>query len=403
MIFGLFIIVILLFQGAISKYTGFSYVDEIVSLIFFLYFLYRIIIKKEKIERYEIRALFAVFSFFFIGVVSTIIYNYQGSISYGLESGLFSCKAFITYFGVKLYFDHTKINIKYLGKFLHLIETLLMISAVLVTINHFVPIFGMFGYKLGIPVTAYIFNHPTEVVSYAIFSLLISLFLREYLGYKRRVWRNYIPTLIVIFSALNYKSLGFITLFLALDFVMPFMNKFKMKYLIIGAPPMLLVVFDQLQYYFSDITSSRGALYYYGFKTAKDHFPFGSGFGTYGTEFSRQQYSPLYYKYHMNYLYGLSPNNPMYVADTMWPPIVAETGFFGLALIIFFFINLFLHIKNLKQTKRITMILCMVLVYGLIESVADSFFMNARGVTLFFLFAFFVSLIKKRQIAENNN
>lgn len=64
-IFGLFIIVILLFQGAISKYTGFSYVDEIVSLIFFLYFLYRIIIKKEKIERYEIRALFAVFSFFF--------------------------------------------------------------------------------------------------------------------------------------------------------------------------------------------------------------------------------------------------------------------------------------------------------------------------------------------------
>ena len=64
-----------------------------------------------------------------------------------------------------------------------------------------------------------------------------------------------------------------------------------------------------------------------------DYVPFGSGLGSFGTAAAAKEYSPLYYKYHLNHIWGLSPSNPMFLADAFYPSL-AEFGLVG----IFFFL-----------------------------------------------------------------
>ena len=61
----------------------------------------------------------------------------------------------------------------------------------------------------------------------------------------------------------------------------------------------------------------------------KDYIPFGSGLGTFATNAAAQYYSPLYYKYGLNDIWGLYPDNPMFLADAFFPTL-AEFGMVGL-------------------------------------------------------------------------
>jgi hypothetical protein len=78
---------------------------------------------------------------------------------------------------------------------------------------------------------------------------------------------------------------------------------------------------------------ARNALYYYAFSTANDYFPFGAGLGMYGSVPAAYMYSPLYYAYGFEHVYGLQPyaigsgNN--YLMDTFWPQVIGEIGYVG--------------------------------------------------------------------------
>ena len=63
-----------------------------------------------------------------------------------------------------------------------------------------------------------------------------------------------------------------------------------------------------------------------------DYFPFGSGMGSFGCAAAADFYSPLYYKYKMDDIWGLTPENPMFLADAFYP-VLAQIGVVG----IFFF------------------------------------------------------------------
>ena len=57
----------------------------------------------------------------------------------------------------------------------------------------------------------------------------------------------------------------------------------------------------------------------------KDYIPFGSGLGSFGTAAAAKEYSPLYYKYQLDNVWGLNPENPMFLADAFYPTL-AEFG-----------------------------------------------------------------------------
>jgi len=62
---------------------------------------------------------------------------------------------------------------------------------------------------------------------------------------------------------------------------------------------------------------------------AGDHFPLGSGFGTFGGYASRLYYSTVYADYGLSDVYGLSETTGSFISDTHWPYVLGETGLVG--------------------------------------------------------------------------
>ena len=109
-----------------------------------------------------------------------------------------------------------------------------------------------------------------------------------------------------------------------------------------------------------------------------DYFPFGSGMGSFGSAAAADFYSPLYYKYKMSNIWGLSPDNPMFLCDSFYPAL-AQIGVVG----IFFFVVFWK--RRLKEMNRIVDMryykVAWITFFCLaIEQTADSSFLSGKGM-----------------------
>lgn len=91
------------------------------------------------------------------------------------------------------------------------------------------------------------------------------------------------------------------------------------------------VIERQVTTYASSESSARSRLYLAGEEIAAAHFPLGVGFGRFASYPSRTNYSPVYYQYRLNDVYGLGPEYPEFIDDTSWPSVLGETGYGGFA------------------------------------------------------------------------
>jgi hypothetical protein len=76
-------------------------------------------------------------------------------------------------------------------------------------------------------------------------------------------------------------------------------------------------------------SQARTVLYAGALLLAQMHFPLGAGIGSYGSYGSVTNYSPLYYEFGMNSVFGMSPDYPNFIQDAFWPQIIGETGLLG--------------------------------------------------------------------------
>lgn len=68
---------------------------------------------------------------------------------------------------------------------------------------------------------------------------------------------------------------------------------------------------------------------------ANDHFPIGSGAGTFASSTSyKMGYSEVYSKYNLKYIWGASEENPTFLTDVFWPKILGQSGYVGLVFFI---------------------------------------------------------------------
>jgi hypothetical protein len=161
-----------------------------------------------------------------------------------------------------------------------------------------------------------------------------------------------------------------------------------------------------LYFSFSNLATgwSRGVLLYKSFVIANDFFPFGTGFGTYAGFFSGEYYSWVYNMYGIDKVFGISADNPMFIADQFWPMILGQFGWFGLlayGLIMFFLIMLFMKLFKQSRLTHTTnqMVLPFLAIFMLlVDSTSDAIFSQDRAVTLFILIALTINL----QTNKNN-
>lgn len=117
----------------------------------------------------------------------------------------------------------------------------------------------------------------------------------------------------------------------------------------------------------------------------KDYVPFGSGLASFATATCGKYYSPLYYKYGLDTIWGLTPHNPMFIADAFYPTL-AQYGLVGVFLFFIFWKRRFKEIYAISELKYYKVgFLCMFAL--LLESVADTSYLSGKGMGYFMLMA----------------
>ena len=131
---------------------------------------------------------------------------------------------------------------------------------------------------------------------------------------------------------------------------------------------------------------ARPATYETGIKIMfKDYIPFGSGLGSFGTTAAAKEYSPLYYDYQLNTIWGLTPENPMFLADAFYPTL-AEFGLVGLFFFLWFWKRRLWEANKIHNLIYYRMALMCILALAL-ESTADSSYLSGKGMGYFMILA----------------
>ena len=125
----------------------------------------------------------------------------------------------------------------------------------------------------------------------------------------------------------------------------------------------------------------------------KDYIPFGSGLGSFGTAAAAKEYSPLYYKYNLNEIWGLNPENPMFLADAFYPTM-AEYGIVGLFFFLWFWKRRLWEANKIPNLIYYRMALMCILALAL-ESTADSSYLSGKGMGYFMILALCLNSARK--------
>lgn len=129
-----------------------------------------------------------------------------------------------------------------------------------------------------------------------------------------------------------------------------------------------------------------------------DYVPFGSGLGSFGTAAAAKEYSPLYFKYHLNEIWGLDPTNPMFLADTFYPTL-AEFGIVGLFFFLWFWKRRLWEANKIPNLIYYRMALMCILALAL-ESTADSSYLSGKGMGYFMILALCLNSTRKVNVPK---
>lgn len=111
-------------------------------------------------------------------------------------------------------------------------------------------------------------------------------------------------------------------------------HAFHWYYLVPLIPIGLYVGRGEIMNYLLNQNAPRSLLLRYAFITANRYFPFGAGFGTYGTKVAADNYSSLYRDYGFDSRWGMTPFDTRFLLDSYHPQIIGQFGYLGLLLLV---------------------------------------------------------------------
>lgn len=378
---------ILVFQSVIQEYIKFfQYFDEILALISIIYFAFYIIKNRGKItvkkSNLYIFALLIIITS--IGIYANVKYKYQ-DYQYVFADLLVFWKFFLVYLGFEI-LARNKIE-KYKKIIAKNIKILSILFMILTILNYIFTIFPSMGYRYGIRANQLFFGHPMSLSWVCVF-LLVTLIYCEKPNKRNCIYIIFLN--LIIASTLRSKSIAFVIVSLIIFLYNQCSNKKidTLKIFVVGVI-CLAVGYKQIYYYFMEEDTARSALLTTSIEIANDHFPTGAGFGTFGSYFSGQNYSPLYEMYEIDEVWGLRESNPNFISDSFWPMILGQFGYIG--TILYVLCSIIIYIKIQKQytieNKNIYIAKLLALMYLLISSTAESAFVSPFAIPLAIILA----------------
>ena len=380
---------ILIFQNALENYfKAFGILDEAISLILLLYGIYMIIFnsKKVKIDKHNVQIIICSIVIGAIGLTGNMIYKYQETIPL-IKDGIALFKGIITYICVPMFFMDLKVSdyLEIINKHLKIIS----VSVLILVLGNFIfDIFPYYEIRFGIKSQQIFFSHPTYLASFS--ALLVGLLSVNLKKHKENKIYIFI-SLVILTTTLRFKAIAFIPIYMYMFYIVIIKErKLQIKDIVILCILGGIFAITQIREYVQNPDWARSALSITSLKIGKDHFPIGTGFGTYASWVSGESYSKIYDIYGLNKVWGLSSDFYWFVADTFWPMIIGQFGFIGLAIYTFIIYKIYRNIKN-NDNLYYYFGQILLLLYLLVLSVAEASFSGPIVV----MYMVFIGLLGK--------
>ncbi len=284
--------------------------------------------------------------------------------------------------------------------FIH-ISLLSAIIAVAGILDELLKIWPRQIYRFGIGSIQLWYGHPSNLGARSVFLTAMLCILYPYLlkedGHHSRLSRmNQTLTLLMLLitaATLRFRLMAFAVFFIVMYIPIVLCGK-RLRLPLLCAASGITAAIGSLQFYKYFISSgaqkmARGAFVSNSVDIAAENFPFGSGFGTFGSRLAQIHYSPLYYKYRMHLIQGMAPSSSNYACDIFYPVILGEAGWLGFAAYFSMVIMLLvLILKNMIRNKQSAVEACSslaalsIIVYELVEALGTLAFSETYSVLI---------------------
>ena len=216
-----------------------------------------------------------------------------------------------------------------------------------------------------------------------------------YLFTKETKRNRNIALLLVLTGMLapKFKFMGEVVCFIGFVYFVKNRLNFKspktMIYVVLLVTVILMVTWTRFDaYYISGMSNddlARPMTYKTSLKILFDYWPFGSGMGSFACNGAWQYYSPLYFKYNLDGIWGLSPNAGGFICDAYYPTL-AQFGFVGVFFFCWFWkrrLAAFDIIADMRYYRVAMITFCCLA----IEQTADSSWLSGKGMGFCMLIA----------------
>lgn len=364
-----------LLYDIIADNLGFTYTDEAFALIMFLYFIVR---RQNKGYIKEFYFAILVFAFYFF-------YSYVRRIT--------EVNAIIYDFFVQIK--------PYMVFYCALITGFTLSEKSRRSISRWCIVFAIILLPIG---TLYITSEDYigQIIHPSRFATMCTVLGMSYLYCSKRRKNDILIALLIIaigLMSLRSKMYGFFAV-ACLFFLFIGNKKIKVspKYVILGTIIIGISIYvarEKIEFYFiegsqAQTSFARYALYSGVPDILRDYFPFGSGFGTYATDASSKWFSPLYVQYTL--LMNSEIGDGKFISDTFYP-CLAQFGVVGIILFLWFWIRRIKTINRMADAKLWMDYKCclLIVIFFVIECIADSTYIQNRGLAMFLLLAMFMN------------
>ncbi len=312
-------------------------------------------------------------------------------------------KCYLVYFGIRLF--NVFIDSEWILKTVANLSIILFFILLIFVIYDLAFVVYPRERRYGLKSIELFFGHPSRY-SFVFSFIFLSLF-SKYIN--RKTWFLFIILAVGLLS-LRVKYFGFVTLAFLIFYFKDYIKRIPRQQFFIYAALLFLLFFilfkERILMFFSienlRMSWSRGVLLVKSIDIGNDYFPWGTGFGTYAGYFSGEYYSWVYAKYGIDKVWGITADNPAFIADQFWPMVLGQFGYFGLLtymLIMVAFIFLFLKLlRHNSQHKPYAMVVALLALFLLIiDSTSDAIFTQDRAVSIFIMLGLLVNTLATRK------
>ena len=363
-------------EGVVSQA---NYIDELLLFIFLLTAVVKICVGGTVLDgwnRYDLALAVVLVLFLLSGIVSSLL-NGGASSSVAVGKDIVLCgKFFAAFLCGKLLFltaDREKIFDR-LRKMTRVLVTVIFLCGIL---SLFVNIgmgdqvrYGLRSYQFLF--THYMFLVYAEAVMTAVLCTGKEEDNRIYIG----------MALATMLLTLRTKAVVFCVIFLLFLVMEKLGKEIRLRYYVLAGCAGVFAAWGKITEYLSwgFAYNMRNGLYMAGARLAAEHFPFGAGFASFGSNLSYQYNPQIYYDLGLGSFQGFETGTPV-LSDVFWPYIYGEFGVAGFLLYAGMLILLFFSLREeLGESPELMRGANCIFAYLLMASMSEAVFTNSTGV-----------------------